>query len=353
MSRAWAILGIWCALATLATALAGTYPLLDGSSISGQPIGFNEAGVILKSPEGTIQPRVPWARFTQESLKSLRTEAKKTETIFIDPFIEEVTQARARNKEIVIRPPPRFELPTGRKGFLSLFISPLGIFLLALAFVANLWAAYQVAGFRQAPASIVCGSAVLLPGIAPAVFLFLPTQIIIGLRSELGMNVAPPPAPVEEAPLEESPAPAPESEASPEITAPTPAPAPRPAPRSPAAPRTPQTFSVPVHQELEESPDAVSTPFPPTVTFARGEFTFNRRFFETKMPGFFRVIPSEAEKDLYLQVQAARGTFLGKRISKITQSELHLEIFKEQATAEEMIPFTEIQEVQIRHRDSL
>jgi hypothetical protein len=54
---------------------------------------------------------------------------------------------------------------------------------------------------------------------------------------------------------------------------------------------------------------------------------------------------------MLIHIKSDRGNFVGKRISRITQSELYLEVFKENATAEEMIPFVEILEVQIRHKD--
>jgi hypothetical protein len=90
---------------------------------------------------------------------------------------------------------------------------------------------------------------------------------------------------------------------------------------------------------------------PEPVVFRRGDFSFNRRFFETKLTGFFRVVLSAADKDMLIYIKSARGDFVGKRISRITPSELYLEVFKEEATAEEMIPFMEVLEVQIRHKD--
>jgi hypothetical protein len=92
---------------------------------------------------------------------------------------------------------------------------------------------------------------------------------------------------------------------------------------------------------------------PEPVVFQRGEFSFNRRFFETKFAGFFRVVPSEAEKDLVLVITASRGQFVGRRIMRITPNELYLQVVKNNVSAEEMIPFAEISEVQIRHKDSL
>ena len=86
--------------------------------------------------------------------------------------------------------------------------------------------------------------------------------------------------------------------------------------------------------------------------YTRGEFTFNRRFFETKFPGFFRVVPSEADKDLVMVIKAVRGEYVGKRISRISMNEMHIQLQSGNASAEVMVPFVEIQSVQIRHKDA-
>jgi hypothetical protein len=90
---------------------------------------------------------------------------------------------------------------------------------------------------------------------------------------------------------------------------------------------------------------------PAPVVFRRGDFSFNRRFFETKLAGFFRLVPGDAEKDMVVYVQSSRGEFVGKRITRVTPNELYLQVFKNDVTADEMIPFVEVIEVQIRHKD--
>jgi hypothetical protein len=97
------------------------------------------------------------------------------------------------------------------------------------------------------------------------------------------------------------------------------------------------------------APAAEELPAP--VVFQRGDYLFNRRFFETKLAGFFRVVLGEADKDLRVCIHSSRGDFVGKRITRVTPSELYLQVFKDSATADEMIPFVEILEVQIRHKD--
>jgi len=99
------------------------------------------------------------------------------------------------------------------------------------------------------------------------------------------------------------------------------------------------------------APETPPADLPAPVVYQRGDFSFNRRFFETKLAGFFRVVLSDADKDMVIFIKASRGEFVGKRITRVTPTELYLEIFKENATADEMIPFMEILEVQVRHKD--
>ena len=54
------------------------------------------------------------------------------------------------------------------------------------------------------------------------------------------------------------------------------------------------------------------------------------------------------EKDLLLIVKSARGEHVGARLSRIDPNELYLQIRDGAATADVMIPFNEIYEVQIR-----
>jgi hypothetical protein len=92
---------------------------------------------------------------------------------------------------------------------------------------------------------------------------------------------------------------------------------------------------------------------PEPIVFRRGDFSFNRRFFETKLAGFFRLVPSEAERDMVVEIKSARGDFTGRRITRITPAELYLQVFHDNATADEMIPFVEVLEVRIRHKDTV
>jgi hypothetical protein len=104
-----------------------------------------------------------------------------------------------------------------------------------------------------------------------------------------------------------------------------------------------------LHLHHEEKP---KSNLPPTQTFQRGQFTFNRRFIETKFPGFFGVVRRDTDRDMLLIVKAMRGEYVAERISRIAANDFHLEVKKGDASTEVMVPFQEIKEIQLRHKDA-
>lgn len=327
MRRFGLLLGLWLGL-LLHGANAGTYALTDGSRVTGDPISYDDTGVLLKTGADSYSPRISWGKFTDEALRQLRDEAKNAhDRAIVDPMVsDEAPSEKARFRQITvspIQPPPR---PSGHLGILALFASPLGWTMLLILYGANLFAAYEIAIYRHRPLPTVCGLAAIP---------------FFGVATSLYFLASPEPAAgdAEPSPAEGAAAQSPLAASSLPSTMPD---LPGGLPSSPAA-------EEPGPSAAETAPGRPELPAP--VVFRRGDFSFNRRFFETKLTGFFRVVLSAADKDMLILVTAERGNFVGKRISRITSSEIYLEVFKGDATAEEMIPFIEILEVQIRHKD--
>jgi hypothetical protein len=315
------LIGWLAMIATVAT--AGTFPLTDGTRIVGTIDSITDKGVVFTLDGGDFSPRVEWDKFTPEALRELVAEAKTdNDRTRLEPLIESIPQAVPKPKEIVVKPIQPPDRPKRGDGIFALFVSPLGWLILLVLYGANLFAAYEVCIYRRQPAATVCGLAAIpfFGVLSPIIYGSMPTRL------------PPPESPVPVAQVEEPAAPV---EATAVERPPT---ASRVLGAAPAAP-TPLPPSAPA--------------FPEPIVFQRGEFSFNRRFFETKFAGFFRVIPSEAEKNLVLVVKASRGEFVGSRISRITPNEVYVQVANNNASAEEMIPFTEIAEIQIRHKDSL
>ena len=303
---------------------ASEFKLANGNVLRGEVASADEDGLVVKLEVGGFSKREPWINFTQDSLKELAKDPKIAP--MVEPFIEldpEQIKAKEKQKEIVVNPVPnRFERPSPRPGLPAAFMTPLGLAILAVLMLANLFAAYEIAFFRQQPVALVCGLSVLFPGIVPLIFLSLPTRIV---------------------------------HAEPDATAGEAAVAGAAEAHGGAKAKTTSTFPPARAGGLSLAAtakgEATSVMTQPQ-TYTRGEFTFNRRFFETKFPGFFRVVPSEAEKDLVMVIKAVRGEYVGKRITRISMNEMHLQLQSGNASAEVMVPFVEIQSVQIRHKDA-
>jgi hypothetical protein len=297
---------------------ADEFKLANGNILRGELASADEDGLVVKLDVGGFSKREPWINFSQETLKDLVKNPKVAP--LVEPFIElepEEIKARERQKEIVVKPVPnRMERPASKPSLLAAFVTPIGLAILAVLMLANLYAAYEIALYRRQPVALVCGLSILLPGLAPLIFLCLPTHVEHG-HPEAEETLA-------------------------AETVGTPAKATSAFGGPGHLPQSGLTLAAAQKQESGAAQPQI---------YSRGEFTFNRRFFETKFPGFFRVVPSEAEKDLVIVVKAVRGEYVGKRISRISSNEMHLQLQSGNASAEVMIPFVEIQTVQIRHKD--
>jgi hypothetical protein len=200
----------------------------------------------------------------------------------------------------------------------ALFSSSVGLVCLLLIYAANIYAGYEIATVRAYPPALVCGVAALVPVIGPIIFLCLPTR----LQSHQ-----------EEESVEDSAT----------------------APAAPAETHHAEGAEAPATGGLSIShaaPAAAQSAVPETQIFKRGQFTFNRRFIETKFAGFFGVVRRDADKEMVLVVKSPRGEHVATRISRITGNEMHVEVRKGAGTQEIQITFAEIQEMQLKHQDA-
>ena len=304
----WLVLSLGWLLAGPASAQPyQNYQLTDGKAFSGRTVQFTDGFVqfALEGPTATYT-NIRWGRLSQASLQELAKN--KFAAPHATPFIDTPPTARppavAKASELTLKPVPRLDRPSG--GGLS--ASPVMLLLFFMIYLGNIYAAYEISIFRQQNTPMVCGLAAILPVLGPIIFLAIPTR----------------PAVVEEeAPPEAPPAPAEEYV---------------PPPVEEYAPPPPPEQTGPV--------------IPDPVIFQRGTSTFNRRFFETKMASFLRVVPAESDKDMVVFVKSSRGEHAGRRISKIGPADLSLLVQKGNASEEIMIPFVEITEVHIKHKDS-
>jgi hypothetical protein len=315
----WIIIGFWlCGI--LAAACADTYQLTDGTSVSGDIISFNDDGVSFHTTDDKYPPRISWTKFSQDTLKTLAKNPKVEQ--YVEPFIETPPPAHTL-KPVQIHPVSRLELPEKGSVLGGLFSSSLGILLILLIYAANIYAGFEIAIFRARPIGLVTGVSAALPIIGPIIFLSMPT-LIPQEATEQDMQMetgAPPQAAPGAAPL-----------------------------AAPAQENQPTTAET-VHVATPTGWQATAQ-LPDTQVFQRGQFTFNRRFFETKFSGFFGMTRHGANKDMVLVVKTARSQHIVERISRIAANDVHLEVVAGGAHQEVMVPFGEIQEIQLKHKDA-
>ena len=286
----------------------GSYPLLSGEVLTGEPVHFNAQGAVFKRSDGSFTSRTSWTNFTEAALKELGKDAKAKP--FVDQYLEaaEEDEPEGQRTEITVKPVERIDRSNPKAGFGAIFSSPLSIVLILLVWAANIYAAYEIALFRNYPWILVCGIAAVAPVIGPVLFLCLPTymkteeveEVVEGEHAEV---------PLTQTAVEASP--------------------------------------------LAGATEAPAAPAGPAHTvYRRGQTTFNRRFFETKFANFLRVTPLDADKDMVLIIKSSRGEYTGNRIVRINPNDFHLLVMKGGASNEVMIPFTEVQEVHVKHKDA-
>jgi len=277
--------------------------------VTGDVISYNDNGVVFRLEVDKYSPRVPWTKFSQDALKQLASNPKIR--LLAEPFIETAPVVeRTKKTEVKVHEVSRLELPPKQSLFSALFSSSVGLVVLMLIYAANIFAGYEIAVVRSRPIAQVMGVAVVLPILGPIIFLALPVRV--------------------------------ESSR-------TAAPRPEAAPHTFAVPDAAQPVAAGIHiveaSWQKEAPAA--GPGVPQI-FQRGQFTFNRRFFETKFSGFFSMIRRESEKNLMLTVKTGRALFVVERITRIATNEMHVEVAQGAVKQEVVVPFAEIVEVQLK-----
>ena len=301
----WTVLGLWlCGL--VVPARADSFQLTDGSSVSGNIVTFNDNGIMFRM-ENDSYTNLLWTKFSQEALIQLGKNPKIKS--LVEPFLEPPTPRRPQKPEITIQEVSRLELPPKQSLLTAFFSSSIGFIILLFLYVANVYAAYEIAVVRAHSMGLVVGMSAVLPILGPIIFLCTPP-------------------PTETGPTQSVPS--------------------QPAGKS-------ETFAVPGAADEIRIAEASWKKEPaaqePQI-FQRGQFMFNRRFFETKFSNFFTSIRREADRDLLFIVKTARREIIVQRITRISTNEMHFEVMEGGARKEVMVPFADIQEIQLKNKDA-
>jgi hypothetical protein len=294
-------------------AFGAEFRLMNGDVYRGEA-SFNEDGLVVRLDIGGFSPRISWGKLTQETLKEIAEDPRARE--FAEPFIEvpiEVREAeRRQRKEIRISEPPTVPLPPEQGGFFASMTNPVGWFILGVLYLANLYAGFEVARFKGRPMVLVVGLSAIAPIIGPIIFALLPR----GGGAAAGGETA-------------------------EAGAAAPAEAVNPMAQALPSGMGGGGLGLAAHGAKA----AAGTGY--NQVYNRSNTTFDRRFFETKFTGFFRVVPGDAEKDLVMVIKTPKSEIVATRITRISAGEAHFQL---QRGAELNVPFGEMVEVSTRHK---
>ena len=341
-----ALICLWlCGL--ICSAPAADYGLADGTTLSGDIISVNDVGVILRLGDAKYTDRMLWTKFSQSGLKQFAEDPKIRP--LVEPFIAPPPTERTQPTDnIKIQPVTRLDLPPHRFILGALASSSVGLFLLFLIYAANLYAAYELAVCRGRPLGTVMGVSAVLPVVGPVIFFALPSTLqeepagtAPGTEAEAAGAPAAPGADPARAAADANPSAA--------VAAAVAA-----AAQAARANRAGSTASEPpVDPQLEGIQISALSATPPkeapvTQSFKRGQFTFNRRFFETKFAGFFAPVRSEADQKLEFTVKIPQGYYVVQRIARLEMNEVHFEVLQDQQPQNIPVPFSDIQEITIK-----
>ena len=257
---------------------------------------------------------ISWPQFSQDGLQHLAQNPKIKP--LVDPFMELPATDKVRHTEdIQIQEVVRLPMPPQKSLFGGLASSSVGLFLLFLIYGANLYAAYEIAACRARPLGSVMGVSAVVPIVGPAIFFLLPTNVV---------------APVTNITTDETAA----------------------GPAQTIAVGGAASQHVAEGGEIQVSAISIGTPessaSAASQSFKRGQFTFNRRFFETKFAGFFSAARSEADQKLEFTVKTPSSLLVVQRIARIGQNDVHFEVLADGQPQEVPVAFADIQELNLK-----
>ncbi len=305
-------------LVTCIALQATDYKLVDGTVLSGERVvSASDAGVVLALADGNISNRTAWNKFSQEALKKFDAEfvtntRVTAQTKFLIKSlirVEPLPNPGATNEmelplpvvpEVIKAPRPPltkvegFERPLADPSFFAAMSSSIGVLAVLIVLAANFFAAFEIAIYKHRPLALVMGVSVV-PIIGPLVFLCMPAAKEGSSKS----------VPTAEEPL----------------------------------------------REVGGQKQAVATAAPenPDSVFYRpGEVTINKRFIETKLTGFMKMVPTGDYKNLWLAVRTADGEFWTQNITKISQESMTVKTPVENVWDHREVSYFQIQELEIR-----
>ena len=303
--------------------------LTNGDILNGEVADVDQNGIVVRVKIGGFARRANWMQLTQESLKKIKrlgeTDPKrygvriKGQWVGADQFAEPFIEPDESEMERNLPPGPvrglvEPEVPSSVQvtSKMAAYGSGGGIGLLVAIAIGSMVAGLGVAAFRESNALLAAGVSLVLPVVGPILILVKPK--------------------VEYEDDEEDEYEYEEAEA-------------------PAGATMTDTGGGAVAGMLPEAKKMSFAQAGPKQsglkpqTWTRGDTRFDRSFFQSNFPNYFKVALGVAERDMVLAVKTGKREYVGQRITRISGTDIHMELLNGK---EQKISFSEIGTVDLR-----
>lgn len=306
--------------AVITFAATETYKLEDGSTLTGEVTAstYNKDGVMVKMDDGKFSRRVPWKQISKETANHLYQTSKQAKPFIPQHLIEipveerKLVKREARKINISL-PEDRLERPVVKSKMGALFGTPVILILAFLVYASNIYAGYELAVYKNRPVALICGLAAVLPILGNVIFYAIPAAPVKSQDDYEADAAAKAAAPAPEIALHSS-------------------------------------SGKPEETPAEEQ--AIVSAYPPPTIYKRGQFIFNRRFFESKFNVFFKSTLDEADRDNVVIIRTSRGEFVGQRFARLAPNDITFVTGLGGSHQEVTIQFQEVSEIIIKHKDA-
>ncbi|RTZ64726.1 MAG: hypothetical protein DSZ35_09750 [Verrucomicrobia bacterium] len=303
--------------------------LTNGDILNGEVADVDQNGIVVRVKIGGFARRANWMQLTQESLKKIKrlgeTDPKrygvriKGQWVgadqFAEPFIEPDESEMERNlppgpvRGLVEPDVPSSVQVTSK---MAAYGSGGGIGLLVAIAIGSMVAGLGVAAFRESNALLAAGVSLVLPVVGPILILVKPkVEYEDDEEDEYEYEEA------------EAPAGATMTDTGGGAVA----------GMLPEAKKMSFAQAGPKQSGLEPQ------------TWTRGDTRFDRSFFQSNFPNYFKVALGAAERDMVLAVKTGKREYVGQRIKRISGTDIHMELLNGK---EQKISFSEIGTVDLR-----
>lgn len=284
--------------------VAADYKLIDGTALSGEIITADKDAFVLRLDGGGYSSRIDWGKLTDESLLAMSKHPKAAR--FVEPYVTLPTaeEVRRERKPLKVTEPQRVTNPKVSKGAFAALMTPGGLFFLGLMYLANIFFGFEVARFRWRPPALVCGLSAVLPIVGPLIFLAMPKW-----------------TPPEEVNATQ------EAMAATTLAV------------ADSGPSLVQQMGLRAGGAAHGSEELPRS-------FKKGEFNFNRRFFETQFSMFLASAKPEEAAGLVMDFTTSSGHLVANKINRMNASEVIVQVV---GGEEAPVDYGQILDVTLRH----